>query len=481
MESVKETVPEQIAGALEEMIRTRAWRVGERISSIRETAKSFRVSPTTAAEAYRLLVDRGLLRAKPRSGYYVCRVGPSAPMLTRAQALPLEPRQVKPLSMIQRMSEVRARKDMVELGSALPALELLPHREFARATRRALSRSSQRFLSLEPTEGTPELRRELARHLLSFGLVTSPEELFITVGATEAMHLVLGAVCRPGDVVALGSPNYYGFFQALEAMGLRALELPEDPEAGMDPEVLREALDRGVEVRAVLVCPSVSNPLGATMSSARQRALVSLCAERDIVIIEDSTYTDLRFDAVDRRVLHVPPDVQIVRMGSLSKTLAPGFRVGWCLPGVYRDRVRAYKVTTTFASPAPTNLIITEILRDHGYDRHLASLRDTLQRLIRETRGRIAEVLGPHVRVSDPGGGHVLWVELEGIDTAILFERCVARGVSFAPGALFSNTNAFSSCLRINAALTWNEQEQRALEIIGEECATLLSEQTCDM
>ncbi len=116
-------------------------------------------------------------------------------------------------------------------------------------------------------------------------------------------------------------------------------------------------------------------------------------------------------------------------------------------------------------------------MRDRAYDRHLESLRETFQRLVGETRAMISEVFPAQTRVSTPKGGHVLWVELAGVDTSALFERCVSDGVSFAPGALFSNTDAFSSCLRINAALEWTEPERAALEHIGARSMEMSREQ----
>ncbi len=466
-------LPEQIAATIASMITARTWRVGERIPSIRESAGSFGVSPTTVSQAYGLLVLRGLVEARDRSGYYVGRrtrrvEGLESPRPTRN--LPLEPDLVRPLAIMKRIHQASERRDMVELGTALPDGSLLPHAELGRAMKRVLMRSTEKMVTARVRSGAMELRRELSRHLLGLGVAVAPDELLITVGATEALFLTLGAVASPGDIVALESPTYYGFLQALRARGLRALELPSDPNTGMDTHALERVLERGVPVRAVLTTPAVSNPLGATLSPERRRHLARLARDHDLTLIEDMTYTDLAFQPENRRALACEEDVLVVRFGSLSKSLAPGYRIGWCLPGGFEDRIRFGQLTTTTASPTPTQLVAAEMMRDGSFERCLHVQRDVFARKIDDARAFIADAFPEGTRVTRPHGGHVLWIELPEVqDTTELFERCVARGVSFAPGELFSNTNALRSALRINAALVWNDAQRRGLEIVAEE------------
>lgn len=472
-------IPEQIATAIEEMIRARAWRIGERIPSIRASAKSFGVSATTVAQAYTFLEAKGAIEAKPRSGYYVRRwndpvdlvPGPSRSML------PLEPHQVRPLRMLGHMEQARARADMVELGNALPTESLLPHEELARAMGRVLRRSTRRFVAIEGPQGAIDLRRELSRNLLELGLAVTPDELFVTTGATEALHLALRAVARKGDVIALESPAYYGFFQSLGVFEMRTLELPCDARDGMDTDALEEALVRGVPVRAVLTCPAVSNPLGATLTMERGKHLVNLAREYDFTIIEDMTYSDLCFDEQGRRALDTQQeDVRIIRYGSFSKSLAPGFRLGWCVPGEYESRFRAAKVTTTMSTPTITQLAAAEFMRQGTYARCVEELRGVFEVKTTWLREHIAQTFPEGTRLSNPAGGHVLWLELPGgINTSELFERCVQQGVSFAPGELFSNSDAFRSCLRINVALDWDERNLDALAVIETESKAMLA------
>ena len=469
----KVPLPEQIAGTIESMIAARTWRVGERIPSVRESAGSFGVSPTTVAQAYGLLVVRGVVEARDRSGYYVGRrhhhlAGLESPR--PAKNLPLEPHQVRPLGIMKRMHRASDRADMVELGTALPDVSFLPHAELGRAMKRVLQRSTEKMATARVRRGAIELRRELSRHLLGLGVAAAPDELLITVGATEALFLTLGAVAQPGDTVALESPTYYGFLQALRARGLRALELPSDPNTGMDTRALERVLDRGVPVRAVITTPAVSNPLGATMSAENRQRLASLARAHDLTIIEDMTYTDLAFHQEDRRALACDEGVLVVRFGSLSKSLAPGYRIGWCLPGGFEDRVRFGQMTTTTSSPTPTQLVAAEMMRDGSFERCLDAQRSEFADKTEVLRELVARAFPEGTRVTRPHGGHVLWVELADVeDTTELFERCVARGVSFAPGELFSNTDAFRHSLRLNAALVWDAEERRGLEVIAEE------------
>jgi DNA-binding transcriptional MocR family regulator len=316
--------------------------------------------------------------------------------------------------------------------------------------------------------GEESLRREIARRALEAGSPVSPDEVVVTCGCAEAISLCLRALTRPGEAVAVESPAYFGTLQALDVLGLRALEIATDPLTGMRVEVLAEALARG-GVAAVVVTPNVHNPLGCIMPDARKRELAELLAAAGVPAIEDETYGELHFEPPRPRSLRAFGAAgQVLSCGSFSKTLAPGYRVGWALPGPYRDRVLHLKLSTTAATAAPPQLAVAGYLASGAYDRHLRRLRAALRGSVERFSYEIADRFPAGTRLSRPAGGFLLWVQLpEGTDTVELQRRALSRGLSVAPGPAFSASGAFGSYLRVNAGYAWSERTEQALDLLA--------------
>jgi DNA-binding transcriptional MocR family regulator len=359
-----------------------------------------------------------------------------------------------------------ANPTLVPLGTALPAEELLPTAALARALR-GVTRSQANAKSLVTPSGSDALRREIARRALDAGDAVGPDDIVITCGCAEALSLCLRALTRPGDTVAVEAPAYFGTLQAIEVLGLRALEIPVDPETGLRVEALAEALGR-TRVAALVVTPNVHNPLGCIMPDERKRELVALLAEHDLPAIEDDTYGELAFGEVRPRTLRAFDESGLVlTCGSFSKTLAPEYRVGWVIPGPYRDRILHLKLATTAATAVPPQLAIAAYLASGGYEQHLRRLRRALRGTVDRFSFEITERFPEGTRISRPAGGYLLWVQLpEGIDTVALQRDAVSRGLSVAPGPAFSASGSFANYVRINAGHPWSERTRDALDLL---------------
>lgn len=468
--------PQQVAHRIETMIRARAWRVGERIPSVREARRHFGASTATIVDAYGLLEGRGLIEARPRSGFYVRAEVALRPPSMVAERLTPAPSLVRPLQMLAQIAEARERPEMLDLGTALPDPDYLPVARLNRCLTRAIRQSPRRSFELESVQGASSLRREVARQLLTLGVAVAPDELMITVGATQALFLALSTLCVPGDVVAVESPSYYGFYQLLASMGLQALPIPGDAQTGLRVDVLEQALLQGQPIRAVLVMPTVSNPLGAVMPSANALALVSLAARHGVSILEDLTNAELCWDPASRRGLPNPGGMgDIMRCGSLSKATAPGLRLGWCAPGRHYDRMMALAAVQSMAAATVPQLGLAAFLEEGGLDAHLRQMRVSVRAAIEEVRARVLATFPAGTTVTDPAGGHVLWITLPGerVDTSRLFARGVEQGVSMTPGCLFSADQGVSPSFRINAALRWNPRALAALDLLAREAHKL--------
>ena len=318
---------------------------------------------------------------------------------------------------------------------------------------------------MSPPSGAPELRHEVARRALQPGRSVTADDVVITCGCAEAIALCLRALTRPGDTVAIESPTYYGTIQALEVLSLKALEIPMDPALGISLEHLESALTRG-GIAAVVVTPNVHNPLGCVMPEERKRALVELLNAHGVPAIEDETYADLHYAPVRPRSLQsLDSGGWILSCGSFSKTLAPGYRIGWTIPGGHRDAVLHAKLATTAGTPVPPQLALAEFLASGRYDPQLRKMRRIFERNVHRLSYEIEKRLPEGTLVSRPAGGFLLWVRLPGeIDSVELQRRAMSRGLSIAPGPAFSASGGFRSCIRINAGYPWSDRVEKALD-----------------
>jgi DNA-binding transcriptional MocR family regulator len=269
-------------------------------------------------------------------------------------------------------------------------------------------------------------------------------------------------VAKPGDVIAVESPAYFGVLQTIEGLGLRALEIPANPRTGLDVSALEETL-RTQPIRAVVVTPTVSNPLGSIMPDEERERLVRITRRHDVPIIEDDVYAELVFDGSRPRPLRAfagpSEDSHVLLVGSVSKTLAPGYRVGWLAGGRWHDQVVRLKYSHTLACPALLGMAVAEFLASGGYDRHLRRLRAALAGNIERYREMIATEFPEGTRVSAPRGGFVLWVELPpGVDALQLHDQALRRRIVIAPGPLFSARQRFANFIRISAGTPWSER-----------------------
>jgi DNA-binding transcriptional MocR family regulator len=316
-------------------------------------------------------------------------------------------------------------------------------------------------------QGMKRLRVQIARRMLNSGCSLSADDIVITSGCVEAITLALMAACRPGDTVALGSPIYYTFLKSVEWLGLKVLEIPSTPAEGINLDVLSYAMKQ-TPIHACITITNFNNPLGTLMPDDRKRELVALLAKHDIPLIEDDVYGDLAFGPAHPTCTKAYDEKDLVLYcSSFSKTLAPGYRVGWIAPGRYRQRVEQLKALFNIATASPTQLAVAEFLTNGGYDHHLRAVRRAYSRQVSRMRDAVIRFFPHGTRVSRPEGGFILWVELpENSDSFRLYEEALSRGISIAPGLLFTMADKYANCFRLNAAF-WSDRVERALETLG--------------
>jgi DNA-binding transcriptional MocR family regulator len=462
---------ERIADSIARHITAGTLAIGERLPSVRRLSAQNKVSVSTAVQVYMTLEKRGLVDARPKSGFFVrpatrhlaaeLRCSRPAPRATKVGIGELR----------TRIFELSGESDIVPLGAATPCSALLPVAQLNRVMAGAVRRAGAKAIAYAPLTGCESLRRQLARRSLEWGCQVAAEDVIVTGGTTEALSLCLRATAKPGEIVVLESPTYFGILQAVETLGLRALEVPTHPETGMDLDRL-EGLLHSQQVAVVLAIPSFNNPLGSCMPEANRRRLVAMLARKEVPLIEDDIYGDLAFPPAVRACTAKGFDEKglVLLCGSVSKTLAPGWRVGWVVPGPrYYDTIKQLKFGSTLASPSAPQLALADFLRDGGYDRHLRLLRRAYAEQVARMAHAIAETFPAGVRISRPQGGFVLWVELPGnIDAVELQARAIAERISISPGPAFSaKPKQFSNFIRISCGQPWSVRIERAVSVLG--------------
>lgn len=460
----------QLADELARLIEGGQLQPLERVPSVRRLALQRGVSLTTAVAALRTLEQRGLIEARPQSGFFVAQRAPRLAEPT-APRLPHRARLVGMQALLERLREASADPNVVRLGQALPAAELFPERQLRRELNRAARRT--RLITSYETRaaGTPALRHEIARRYAQIGAAVPEDELVITNGCMEALNLALRAVAGPGDTIAVESPTYFGLLQVAESLGLKVVEVPVHPRHGLDVEALSELLGSraGRDIRACVTITSFSNPSGALMPEGRRRELVRLCRSADIALVEDDIYGDLQHAGA--RPLPAKTwdrDGRVLLCSSFSKSLAPGARIGFVAGGRWSEQIRAARFVASVATAPLQQEMLAGFLRSGGYERHLLSLRRALATQVAQVSRLVEESFPADTRLTRPRGGFVLWVELPGgVDTLALYDEARQAGVDFVPGALFSASGRYGNCLRLNCGYPVTPAIESAVRRLG--------------
>jgi len=473
--AVKSPLYLRLAHQLEEQIERGALGPGDRIPSVRWLSRRQGVSISTVLEAYMWLENRGAIESRPKSGFFV--------RLPFAKSVP-EPRFLSPPprlacysagSTVAEVVHAAHNPATVPLGAALPDPALLPNHKLNQILRSIVRNNPSHSSGYEFSPGVEALRRQIARRSLEYGCNFSPAEIVTTNGAMEALNLSLRAVARPGDVIALESPTYFGVLEAIQSLGMRAIEIPTHPSEGMSCEMLEDAI-RKHRIKACVVMANGHNPLGYVLSDDAKKRLVDLTARHEVALIEDNIYGDLAFSARQPKLAKAfDRKGTVLVCSSFSKVLAPGFRVGWVQPGRYQAEVERLKFINTVATPSLPQYVIAEYLASGGYERYLARLRIALAENVRMMSQAAAKYFPQGTRITRPDAGYLLWVELpKKLDSVKLFRAAVAANISIVPGTIFSATGRFDQCIRISCGYRWSDSIDRALVTLGRLAGDLL-------
>ncbi|MBC8064780.1 MAG: PLP-dependent aminotransferase family protein [Chlorobia bacterium] len=472
MAAIGHRLYEQVAGRVRDQITRRTYRPGDRLPSVRELSRAYKVSITTVLDAYRLLEDQGFIHPRPQSGHYV-RSRPSAMPSEPDRTQPkFEPAEFRREVLLEQMMIDAYRDGVTSLAFATPNPGTRPVAKLNRITAQVIRDMPTEAYGYMESGGYPPLKEQIAQRLFEAGCAVSPNEIVITSGCQEALVLALQSACKPGGVVAVESPCYYGVLLATRLAGLKAVEIETRSREGMCVSRLEEALAQAYgtsrQIQAVMLSTNFGNPLGGQLSDVDKQRLVAICQRYEASIIEDDIYGDLGFDDARPSVAKAYDENDTVLLcSSFSKTLSPGMRIGWVISGKHRSSIERAKYAMNIGAASLPQLVIAEFLSNGGYDHYLRRSRKSNESSIRHISESICRHFPSESKITRPLGGFVLWVELpHAVNTIALYGKTVEKGVTFTPGILFSAHDQYRNFLRINAS-RWDHEVERAISIIG--------------
>ena len=459
---------EEVVNKIKETITNLQLRPGDKIPSVRKVSADLNVSTTTVFQAYAMLEARGIIVSHPRSGFYVNAT--AANKLSPAKEkeyIPL-PEKVEVNTMDRIMVKNTRKYSAVNFSTLSMPNEFLPITKINKAVQASMKEVVVDNFQYPFLEGHPRLLKQIALHSFEWGKSIKPEDILVTNGCMEALNLCLAAVTKPGDTVAIESPAYHGVLQCLESKGLNAIGIRVDPETGLDLAELERALNTS-NITACLFMPACQNPVGCSMPDANKIKLVKMLGERNIPLIEDDALGELHFSKL-RPLPAKAYDTydNVLYCSSFSKTLVPGFRIGWVAAGKYQAEVEKLK----FASNVSTNSLlqdaIARYLESGNYKAHLRKLRFAVQSQIISYRSAVTQYFPKEVKISMPVGGISLWIELpENVNSLELQKQALKKGIAICPGKIFSTSDNCENFIRINCGQLYNNKIEQAVKTLG--------------
>lgn len=458
----------QVADGVEKMIDEDVLKIGDRLPSVRVLSEEYGISMGTAFQAYYHLEGKGLIEARPKSGYYVRFNHRRFPALPQNSQPENSSHEVSVKEMIASIYKDITADNVINLALAVPDISLLPVAKINKAVMMALRNGKDHCISYEHPQGNIELRKQIAKLAFNWGGKIKPDDIVVTAGCLEAITMCLRAVTKYGDTVAVETPTYFGIYQLIESLGLKVVEIATDPAIGVDIISLGKKIKKH-SIKACVFVPNFNNPLGSCMPDENKKELVELISRHNIPLIEDDIYGELYFGRTRPKTCkYFDKKGLVMHCSSLSKSLAPGYRTGWTIPGKFIEEVKQIKRIHNISCPTITQVAMTNFLKNGRYEYHLKNLRRALHTQSLKYMQAIINYFPADTKVSRPHGGFILWLELnKKIDAFKLRAEAMKHHIAFVPGKIFSSGSDYSNFMRLSFGKPWSDDVDYGLMMLG--------------
>lgn len=474
---------EQVAQKIIHLIQNGVLKEGDKIPSLRQLSHELSFSVNTIKEAYWKLEDKNYIVAVPQSGFYVKKQSVLEILPERRKSTQeitpelLNPQEVNFCQVFAAFQAMEECPPKVNLGIAQLDPDSWPVDKMTRFLNKAIKHPDQDAFNYLMPPGYLPLRQQIARQGMAAGLTLSPDDIIITNGCHEALFISLMALCKPGDTVVFESPIYFNQLQLLKQLDLKVIEIPSGDAEGISLKTLEFVLENH-SVKAMYSIPNFNNPLGFSMPSWKKKKLVRLLSRYHVPLIEDYVYGDITFNERPDTCKSHDRASRVLYCSSFSKTIAPGLRIGWIAPGKAYDKVLKMKTLMNICVTSAHQIAVAGFLKEGGYERHIRGLRQSVSKTVKQVRQSVLTHFPKGTRVTDPGGGFLLWVELPpGTDTTLIYRQAVRKKILIAPGTLFTLKDKYINCMRLNAGM-WNPMIEKAVATVGRMCCDQLRQKS---
>ena len=375
-------------------------------------------------------------------------------------------------SEIRSLFAVASRPDIVSLAGGMPNLSAFPMEMMASVVEKLILENGQEALQYGSGQGHPKLRAQICDVMALEGIVAHPDDVIVTTGSQQALDLISRIFIDPGDVVLAEAPSYVGALGTFSQYEAQVVHVAMDND-GLIPQALREAITTtraaGRKIKFLYLIPNYQNPAGVLLSPARRTEILEICNKENIFVVEDNPYGLLGFDRPSPNAMRAEDSENVIYLGSFSKTIAPGFRVGWALvPQALKEKLVIALESSVLCPSNFTQLAISSYLSDQPWRDQIASFTQ----LYKVRRDAMLESLDKYfpkgATWTKPGGGFYVWATLpEGIDTKALMPKAIVGKVAYVPGTAFYADGFGTREMRLSYCYPTPERIREGINSLG--------------
>ena len=429
-----------------------------KLISLRDFCQLHHISMTTALACYRYLEQHGYVISEYKKGYYVQSQKTEKGIINFP---------VFQSTVTTKVARPELRADLIGITSLATAqidAKLIDDALLKRSFR-SITKQADFSLKYDEVQGNLRLRKQLSQHFSSQGFSCPHEELVITHGCLDAVLMALECVSKPGDVIAITSPCYSGLLDLLSVLDRAILEIPSTAE-GIELMQLEQAM-KGKKITACLLTANHQNPTGHSLSNQQKKQLVELASQYSIPIIEDDVFREISHQrAIPLPLKYFDKHGWVIWCSSVSKTLAPGLRVGWCLPGRYKNKFIQQRMIRTLGHNQPIQLALADYIANGNYETHVKKINRAISGHCADYIKFLQDNLPEQSEVFIPNGGLVLWIKFSNVNAQKLATMLLKQGVHIKPGNHFSTTKLYLDCVRLNIGIIPSKEIYSQLELL---------------
>lgn len=431
---------------------------GSKLPSIRSLRRNHNLSISTILKAFYELEKKGLIIAKEKYGYYVNESKENL-ILEPLKKCKLKAQTINKSNIINSIIKYHNESNIFSLGSSLLSKSLVPEKKIEYAFRKVISQNEIDTTRYCFPPGLEELRKQIVLKYKEYGLISHYQDVVITNGCMDSVTLALNLIAKPGDIIAIESPTYYGFLQLIESLGMYAVEIPANPITGIEVDKFEELISKN-DIKACILISNFNNPMGYSVSDENKEKIVQLASKKEVYIIESDVYSDLYFGDHRPKTYKNFDTVDIVfTCSSLSKTVSAGLRLGWIINAKFAEKIQKQQFINTVAVSTITQALALIYLRECHHERHLKNLRKVLKNKLLEIKNMILKHFPEDTKISSPAGGFLLLVELDKkIDSLELYRNCLEENITIMPGIIHALSDRFNNHIRLSYA--YNDRDE---------------------